>query len=181
VLRRIQSDRRNTAAIMITGLNNVDTAVEAMKLGASDYVVKPFDLDRVTRSIHAALGNEKRSPERRDYKTAPCVCGKEDDGQTVEQSFSQIDAIAHGVEAKLDLLDGHSKRVTQRTIDVARELGIVEEEIERWAAEKARLDSGRNGLIESSLDKLKRSPLTQVIMGVAGIYRHAQKSNGTQN
>ena len=181
VLRMIQSDRRNTATIMITAVNNVDTAVEAMKLGASDYIVKPFDLDKVTRSIHASLENKKRLPETSDHKTAPCVCGNDDDEQAVERSFSQIDAIADGVEAKLDLLDGHSKRLTQRTIDVARQLGIVEEEIERWAVEKARLDSDRNRLIKSSLNKLKRSPLAQVIMGVTEIYRHVQKSGESQN
>ena len=181
LLRKISSRRHNTTIIMITGVSDINTAVEAIKLGASDYIVKPFSLDTVTSSIHAALGNQKRSPERRDYKAAPCVCGKEDDDQTGEQSFSQIDTIARGVEAKLDLLDGHSKRVTQRTIDVARELGIVEKEIERWAVEKAKLVSERDRGIKSSLSKLERSPLAQRIMGMTELYRHTPESNESQN
>jgi len=177
VLRMIQSDHRNTVAIMITAVNSVDTAVEAIKLGASDYVVKPFDLDRVVRSIHAVLENRKCSPERRDHKAAPCVCGKEEDEQPVEPSFSQIEAITHGVEAKLDLLDGHSKRVTQRTIDVARQLGIAEEGIQEWAAAKAKLISEGGGAIKSSLSKLERSPLAQSIIGMTELYRHTSESN----
>ncbi len=55
VLREIWLNHGNTATIMITAVNDVDTAVEAMKLGASDYIVKPFDLDRVNTSIRAAL------------------------------------------------------------------------------------------------------------------------------
>jgi len=181
VLRRIQSNHRNTVAIMITAVDNVDTAVETMKLGASDYVVKPFALDRVTTSIHAALGNQKRSPERRDYKAAPCVCGKEDDDQTVEQSFSQIDAIACGVEARLDPFFSYSKMVTQDTINIARQLGITEEEIQRWAAAKAKLASERDRRIKSSVSKLERSPLAQSILGMTELHVPASKSNEPQN
>lgn len=175
LLRKICSKHHNTAAIMVTGVNNIDTAVEAMKLGASDYVVKPFDLNRVSTSIRTALENKKHSPRRGDYKTALCVGGEE------EESFNQINAIARGVEVKLDLLDGHSKIVTQRTIDTARQVGIPEEEIQRWADTRLRLDSERNRRIESLLDKVQRSPLAQSILGMTKVHLCTRKSSESQN
>ena len=55
VLREIWLYHSSTTTIMITAVNDVATAVEAMKLGASDYIVKPFNLDRVDTSIRNAL------------------------------------------------------------------------------------------------------------------------------
>jgi len=181
LLRKICSKHHNTAAIMVTGVNNIDTAVEAMKLGASDYVVKPFDLNRVSASIRTALENKKHSPRRGDYKTALCVGSEEDDRQTIEESFNQINAIARGVEVKLDLLDGHSKIVTQRTIDTARQFSIPEEEIQRWADTRLRLDSERNRIIESLLDKVQRSPLAQSILGMTEVHLYTRKSSESPN
>ena len=127
VLREILLTYRNTAIIMVTAVNDVDTAVEAMKLGASDYIVKPFDIDAVDSSVRAAL--ETRRP--------------------AAKPVSEMDAIASGVEVLLDPFLGYSKMVTQRTVDIARRLGINEEEIQRWAAEKASLDSARTKVTTS--------------------------------
>ncbi len=131
VLREIWLNHGNTATIMITAVNDVATAVEAMKLGATDYIVKPFDLDRVNTSIRTAL----------EAKPA------------TDKSSAEIDAIALGVEAKLDPFFTLSRVVTQRATEIARELGIAEEEIQRWAAAKAKLDSERDKLIKSELDE----------------------------
>ncbi len=130
VLREIWLNHSNAATIMITAVNDVDTAVLAMKWGASDYIVKPFDLDRINTSIRTAV------------ETKPAA-----------KKLSEMDAVALGVEAKLDPLSSYSTMVTQRTIDIARQLGIDEEEIQRWAAAKARLDSRRERIIKPSLDK----------------------------
>ncbi len=59
VLTKIRSNHRSTAAIMVTAVNDVGTAVVAMKLGALDYIVKPFDLDRVATGIRTALETKK--------------------------------------------------------------------------------------------------------------------------
>ncbi len=127
VLREIWLNHGNTATIMITAINDVDTAVEAIQLGASDYIVKPFDLDRVNTSVRAAL----------EAKTA------------ISKPSAEMDAIAHGVEAKLDPFSAFSRVVTQRTIEIARQLGIAGEEIQRWAVAKAKLDSKRDRIIKS--------------------------------
>ena len=126
VLREIWLNHPNTATIMITAVNDVNTAVEAMKLGATDYLVKPFDLDTVNSSIRTALETKQAS-----------------------KPSTQMDAIAAGVEAKLDPFSAYSKVVTQRTIDIARQLGIAEEEIQRWVAAKAKLDAEKGRVVKS--------------------------------
>jgi len=181
VLEKVCSDHRTTAAIMITGVDKVDMAVRAMKSGASDYIVKPFSLDSVTSSIHAALDDKKRPPKGKDYKTTPCDGGEEIHEQTLEESFSHVDAIACGVEARLDPFSSYSKMVTQDTIDIARQLGIAEEQIQRWAAAKAKLVSERDRRIKSSLSKLERSPLAQSILGMTELHVRTSKSNEPQN
>ena len=44
-----------TAAIMITAVSELQTAVDAMKQGASDYITKPFNLEEVLVSVEGAL------------------------------------------------------------------------------------------------------------------------------
>jgi len=58
VLRRIGELKENVDVIMVTAVNTMKTAIEAMKLGAYDYITKPFDVDEVIVSINKAL--EKR-------------------------------------------------------------------------------------------------------------------------
>ncbi len=159
VLQKKWLNHGNTAIIMITAVNDVNTAVKAMKLGVSDYLVKPFDLDRVETSIRTAL----------------------DSKQATKKPPTQMDAIAFGVEAKFDPLSSYSKLVTQETIDIARQLGMADEEIQQWAAAKAMLDSEKTRVIESSLSKLKRSPLVQKIMGLLVPYQCAAKPDESQN
>jgi len=62
VLREIRAKQLGTAVIMITGYPTIDTAVECIKLGALDYLVKPFRLD----DLEAAL--KKMGPEDESAK-----------------------------------------------------------------------------------------------------------------
>jgi len=61
VLREIWLNHPETAAIMITVVDDVSTTIEAMKWGASDYIVKPFDIDRVIASVGTALAVRRTS------------------------------------------------------------------------------------------------------------------------
>lgn len=181
VLSKIKSNHPNIKAVMITGIDNVEVAVETMKLGASDYIVKPFNLDRVNTSISTILGSKKCLPERRDCEIPDCVVGKEEDKPAAEEPHSQMNSIAYGVEAKYDCLLGYSKIVTQRTIEIAQQLGIPEKEIQRWAVAKSRHDAERNTATKSLLNKLQRSPLAQRIMGIAVPYPYTLKPDESQN
>ena len=63
VLTKVRSTHPNTATIMVTAVNDATTAVTAMKLGALDYIIKPFDLDRVATSIRTALETKESQIE----------------------------------------------------------------------------------------------------------------------
>ncbi len=54
LLRELRSRWPRTHAVMITGYATVDSAVEAMKLGAFDYVQKPFKIDQIHKVLHLA-------------------------------------------------------------------------------------------------------------------------------
>jgi DNA-binding NtrC family response regulator len=53
-LRRLREIRANVPVIMLTGLNDAETAVKALRAGADDYLTKPFELERLFGVIHKA-------------------------------------------------------------------------------------------------------------------------------
>jgi two-component system response regulator AtoC len=55
VLRHVRENHRQTAVILITAFGSTETAVEAMKMGATDYVLKPFKIDELQTRIQKAL------------------------------------------------------------------------------------------------------------------------------
>jgi DNA-binding response OmpR family regulator len=55
VLRDVKRTKPSLPIIIITGFANVRSAVQAMKLGAADYLEKPFTPEELLRSVHAAL------------------------------------------------------------------------------------------------------------------------------
>ena len=61
VLEWLQKNAPDTVVIMVTAMTGVDTAVEAMKLGAYDYIVKPFNVDDV-------LAKTRRAREQRSLR-----------------------------------------------------------------------------------------------------------------
>lgn len=54
-LPRIVAESPNTCVIMSTAVVDVQTALEALNLGACDFITKPFDLDDVARRVDRAL------------------------------------------------------------------------------------------------------------------------------
>jgi DNA-binding NtrC family response regulator len=68
LLRRIQELETPVPMIVITGQGTIETAVEAMKLGACDYVTKPVNLDRLCLLIEKTLENKQLKEENRRLK-----------------------------------------------------------------------------------------------------------------
>ena len=58
VLRRIKAINENVDVIMITAVKNVRVAVDAIKLGAYDYIVKPFDIDEILSLLRRTLEHQ---------------------------------------------------------------------------------------------------------------------------
>ena len=60
VLRAISEARHGCRVVLMSGFATIDSAVEAVKLGAEDYLTKPFDLDRVRRLLTSVRADTER-------------------------------------------------------------------------------------------------------------------------
>ena len=69
VLRRVKETHPNVDVIMVTGLAQIDTAVKAMKLGAFDYIAKPFEPDELKLVVQRALERRRLLQENLNLKT----------------------------------------------------------------------------------------------------------------
>ena len=63
VLKKAKDEMLNIPFIMLTGHGNIETAVEAMKLGAYDFISKPPDLNRLLNSVRHAFENKSLRSE----------------------------------------------------------------------------------------------------------------------
>ncbi|UCD35779.1 MAG: sigma-54-dependent Fis family transcriptional regulator, partial [Nitrospiraceae bacterium] len=63
LLEKIQADRRDTVVIFITGFSTVESAVDAMRRGAYDYLTKPVDLNKLEVTLKNAIENRKLRSE----------------------------------------------------------------------------------------------------------------------
>ncbi|MBL8039609.1 MAG: sigma-54-dependent Fis family transcriptional regulator [Nitrospira sp.] len=63
VLQMLRTERKSTPVIMLTGTKSVKTAVDAMKLGAADYLSKPFDVDELRIIIDRVLNSSELEQE----------------------------------------------------------------------------------------------------------------------
>ena len=68
ILRRVKETSPETAVMVLTAHGSADTAVAAMKLGAHDYLTKPFDLDELRIRARQAIEGEKLRRENRELR-----------------------------------------------------------------------------------------------------------------
>jgi two-component system response regulator AtoC len=68
ILRRVRDADPDTIVIMLSAHKSVDTVVEAMKAGASDYATKPFDLDDISMRVSRALETTRLRRELRTLR-----------------------------------------------------------------------------------------------------------------
>jgi two-component system response regulator AtoC len=65
LLRQLREANNNVSVIVVTAYGTVETAVETMKYGACDYIVRPFELDAVEAAVERALNLNKVQRENR--------------------------------------------------------------------------------------------------------------------
>ncbi|HXC62040.1 MAG TPA: sigma-54 dependent transcriptional regulator, partial [Nitrospiria bacterium] len=63
VLRKIRESDTSSPVIMLTASNMVKTAVQAMKMGATDYLTKPFDIEELKLVIQKTIANRELESE----------------------------------------------------------------------------------------------------------------------
>jgi formate/nitrite transporter len=86
VIKKIKEEQPDTMMIMITGYSSVDSATEALKTGAFDYVPKPFTPEEISAVVEKALETKERLAKEREEQEALRSL------RTVEISTSSFDA-----------------------------------------------------------------------------------------
>jgi len=129
-----------------------------MKLGAYDYITKPFNLDEVVLSVGRALEKRRLVLENRDYQQH-LEQKVEEQARKIRASFlNAITSLAYALEAKDRYTSGHSQRVAEMAVATAEELGMSPESVEKIRLAGLIHDIGKIGVRESVLNK--RTTLT---------------------
>ncbi len=114
LLRKLKSDGVSLPVIVMTGHGDVPLAVEAMKLGAFDFIEKPFDDDALLASVRGALGVQEKQTREGSQR------------QEIENRLTQLSTRERQV---LDgLVAGQANKV------IAYELGISPRTVEIYRA-----------------------------------------------
>lgn len=80
LLQKIRQKKTEIAFILVTAYASSQTAIDALKFGAFDYVTKPFDMDELKRIVREAIGKSLRSREEEqsassEKEEAPRIVG----------------------------------------------------------------------------------------------------------
>jgi response regulator RpfG family c-di-GMP phosphodiesterase len=59
LLEQIQANHENVLTVIMTGFGTVETAIEAMKKGAYDYILKPFKVEEVVHIVHRGIEKQR--------------------------------------------------------------------------------------------------------------------------
>lgn len=169
----IHETHPDTVVIMVSGMTDINYAVEAMRHGAFDYVVKPFDLSHVLMAVERALRYQALIAAKRHYeqsleetvrlRTAELRSLNENLNQMLEALYQNYRATLRALAGALEARDfetaGHSDRVVAYSLRLGRELGLGHKEL--IALEQGALlhDIGKIGVRDSIL--LKSGKLTE--------------------
>jgi putative nucleotidyltransferase with HDIG domain len=151
--------------IMVTAMHDISIALEAIRAGAYDYILKPFEKDQLYLSVRRALEHRNLVLENRTYQSdlEQLVAERTQQLsialQDLEQSYDYtLEALGGALDAKDAETEGHCQRVTAFTITIARAMG-VEKGLLRHIARGAFLhDIGKMGVPDNILTK--PGPLT---------------------
>jgi DNA-binding NtrC family response regulator len=115
ILRHVKAGSPETAVIVMTAYGTTEAAVAAMKLGAHDYITKPFDIEEVKIVVRGALEKQRLEEENRRLKSE----------LRVRHGLDQIIGVSTAMTAVLDLV--RSVAPTTSTILIAGESGTGKE------------------------------------------------------
>jgi putative nucleotidyltransferase with HDIG domain len=117
--------------IMVTAVHDLSKAIEAIRRGAYDYILKPFEKDQLYLSVRRALEHRRLVFENRNYQRNLEQIVEERTAQlkgALEQLERSYDDTLEALGGALDLKDaeteGHCKRVTAFTIAIAKAMKV---------------------------------------------------------
>ncbi|MBA3316729.1 MAG: response regulator [Gemmatimonadales bacterium] len=141
------------AIIMLTGVADVATAVECLKLGALDYISKPVMMEEVRARVDKALEKRQLVLQNRFYQKNLEGRVRELDRRNKESLINGVQTLVHALEAKDAYTSGHSSRVSRYATKTAVLLGYVGELLEHIRLGAELHDIGKIGTREAVLNK----------------------------
>jgi putative nucleotidyltransferase with HDIG domain len=146
------------AVIMLTGVTEVSTAVECLRLGALDYLSKPVMPDEVRARVDKALEKRQLVLQNRFYQKNLETRVRELDRRNKESLINGVQTLVHALEAKDAYTSGHSTRVSRYAVKTAVHLGYTGALLEQIRLGGELHDIGKIGTRETVLNK--PGPLT---------------------
>jgi putative nucleotidyltransferase with HDIG domain len=136
LLERTKEKYPDMPVVMVTAVHDISVALAAIRNGAYDYLLKPFEREQLLATVRRALENRRLKMENRAYQTnlEALVAARTDQLRKamtdLERSYDvTLEALGDALDLKDAETEGHSKRVTAFTIAIARALGLPKEEI----------------------------------------------------
>jgi response regulator RpfG family c-di-GMP phosphodiesterase len=146
------------AFVMLTGVADVTTAVECLKLGALDYIAKPVLVEEVRARVDKALEKRDLVLQNRFYQKNLESRVRELDRANRQALVNGVQTLVHALEAKDAYTSGHSARVSRYAVKTAVQLGYTAERLEQVRLGGELHDIGKIGTREDILHK--PGPLT---------------------
>jgi cyclic di-GMP phosphodiesterase len=136
LLAEVQRKYPDLAFLVATGVDDVRVGVQAMKEGADDYLVKPFQLDMVLASLERAFQKKALQRELENYRRhlEEMIAKRTQQLQTamaqLEHSYSAtLEALGSAIDLRDGPTAGHSRRVFWYSIKIAQAMGGLEKEL----------------------------------------------------
>ena len=153
LLRQTRARWPDVAVVMITAVADVDVAVSCLAIGAMDYLTKPFHLDEVRARVGQALEKRRLVLENRDYHDRLQEKVAVQARRLEELFLASIQSLAEALEVKDPYTRGHSVRVSDYSVVIARELGLDDEMLRQVGLGGHVHDIGKIGVREEVLNK----------------------------
>ena len=153
----------DTVIILISGVQSIESAIEALRVGAFDYITKPFDLQQVEVAVRRALNHQGLLEAKRHYESYL----EEQIKQRTAELDHALDSVAEAYRATLRALiaalemrdtdtHGHSERVVSFSLRLGREMGLDEERMRSLEFGALLHDIGKIGVPDMILRKPAR-------------------------
>ena len=165
LLERLKNEFPSTAVIMLTAVGDTELAVDCLRRGAADYLLKPPRLTDLVRSIERALARRRLELARSRYRTSLESRVREKTAELqralreVEQSYnSTLHALVQALDAREHETSDHSQRVVRYTLAIAERVAVPSAQLADMGRGALLHDIGKIGVPDAVL--LKDGPLT---------------------
>jgi response regulator RpfG family c-di-GMP phosphodiesterase len=124
LLQRFKAQDETVGFIILTGAGTMENAIDALRLQADDYLLKPFNLEEVTLSVERALKHRTLLRENRFYQRHLEERVAEQARELEALFVDALLSLANAVEARDDYTGNHVGRVARRAVATGREMGL---------------------------------------------------------